>query len=89
MAMLPEVVVGLGCVPLAEYALPGTPALSESLLPFIPKYDALLMSNHGVVCYGENVMKAYFKMETVEHLPVLRGGRASGRAETAAPGGSG
>ena len=68
MAMLPEVVVGLGCVPLAEYALPGTPALSESLLPFIPKYDALLMSNHGVVCYGDTLMKAYFRMETVEHF---------------------
>ena len=26
------------------------------------------MSNHGVVCYAENVMKAYFKMETVEHF---------------------
>src|SRR5438105_4411014 len=31
----PEVIVALGAVPLAEYGLPGTPALSESMLPFV------------------------------------------------------
>jgi len=66
-ALLPEVIIGLGCVPLAAYGLPGTPALTEPMLPLIPKYDALLMANHGAVCYGEDVYKAFFKMETVEH----------------------
>ncbi|HTC79820.1 MAG TPA: class II aldolase/adducin family protein [Terriglobales bacterium] len=68
LALLPEVVIGLGCVPLADYGLPGTPALTEPMLPLIPKYDALLMANHGAVCYGEDVYKAYFKMETMEHF---------------------
>ncbi len=67
-ALLPEVVIGLGCVPLADYGLPGTPELLEPMLPLIPKYDALLMGNHGAVCYGEDVYKAYFRMETVEHF---------------------
>jgi L-fuculose-phosphate aldolase len=67
-ALLPEVVIGLGCVPLAEYGLPGTPALTEPLKPYIPSYDALLMANHGAVCYGDDPYKAYFKMETVEHF---------------------
>jgi L-fuculose-phosphate aldolase len=66
-ALLPEVIIGLGCVPLAAYGLPGTPALTEPMLPYIPKYDALLMANHGAVCYSEDVYKAFFKMETVEH----------------------
>lgn len=66
-ALLPEVIIGLGCVPLAAYGLPGTPALTEPMLPLIPKYDALLMANHGAVCYGDDVYKAFFKMETVEH----------------------
>lgn len=66
-ALLPEVIIGLGCVPLAAYGLPGTPALTEPMLPLIPKYDAILMANHGAVCYGEDVYKAFFKMETVEH----------------------
>src|SRR6202165_772091 len=67
-ALLPEVIIGLGCVPLAKYGTPGTPALADGMLPYIPKYDAILVSNHGLVCYGEDVYKAFFKMETVEHF---------------------
>ncbi|MCX6623082.1 MAG: class II aldolase/adducin family protein [Acidobacteria bacterium] len=67
LALLPEVIIGLGCVPLADYGLPGTNALTDGMLPFIPKYDAIMMANHGAVCYGEDVWKAYFRMETVEH----------------------
>jgi L-fuculose-phosphate aldolase len=26
------------------------------------------MANHGADCYGEDVFKAYFKMETLEHF---------------------
>ena len=68
LALLPEVIIGLGCVPLADYGLPGTPALTEPLLPYIPKYDAIMMGNHGAVSYGEDVYKAFFRMETVEHF---------------------
>jgi L-fuculose-phosphate aldolase len=67
-ALLAEVVLALGCVPLAEYGTTGTPELSATLRPLIPHYDAILMANHGVVTYGEDVWKAYFKMETVEHF---------------------
>ena len=63
-----ELVVGLGCVPLARYGTPGTPELSEALQPLIPQYDAILMANHGVVAYGEDLHQAYMKMETVEHF---------------------
>jgi L-fuculose-phosphate aldolase len=68
LALLPEVIIGLGCVPLADYGLPGTPELTKPMLPLIPKYDAIMMGNHGAVCYGPDVYKAFFKMETVEHF---------------------
>jgi len=68
LALLPEVIIGLGCVPLADYGLPGTPALTDGMEPYIPKYDAILMANHGAVCYGEDVFKAFFRMETIEHF---------------------
>ena len=87
-ALLPEVVIGLGCVPLAEYGLPGTDALTEPMLPLIPKYDALLLGNHGAVSYGKDVLQAYFRMETVEHFArinfvaeMLGGARALPRLE--------
>jgi L-fuculose-phosphate aldolase len=63
-----EVVVGLGSIPLASYGTPGTPELTEALEPLVPQYDALLMSNHGVVAYGVDLHHAYMKMETVEHF---------------------
>lgn len=63
-----EVVIGLGSIPLAKYGTPGTPELAEALAPLVPAYDALLMSNHGVVAYGDDLEHAYMKMETVEHF---------------------
>jgi L-fuculose-phosphate aldolase len=63
-----EVVIGLGSIPLAKYATPGTPELGASLEPFIPEYDAILISNHGVVTYSDTLSHAYMKMETVEHF---------------------
>jgi len=68
LGLLPEVVISLGSVPLAEYGLPGTPALCKGMLPYIPKYDALLMGNHGMVAYGEDVFQAFYRMEIVEHF---------------------
>jgi len=63
-----EVVIGLGSIPLAKYGTPGTPELSDALEPLVPHYDAILMSNHGVVAYADTLHHAYMKMETVEHF---------------------
>jgi L-fuculose-phosphate aldolase len=63
-----EVVIGLGCIPLARYGTPGTSELASTLEPFVPNYDAILMSNHGVVAYADTLEHAYMKMETVEHF---------------------
>jgi L-fuculose-phosphate aldolase len=63
-----EVVMGLGGIPLARYGTPGTSELAKTLEPYVPHYDAILMSNHGVVAYGDTIEHAYMKMETVEHF---------------------
>ena len=63
-----EVVIGLGSIPLAKYGTPGTPELTDALEPLIPQFDAILMSNHGVVTYADTLHHAYMKMETVEHF---------------------
>ena len=65
--LFPEVIVGLGAIPLADYATPSTKEVSDSLAPHVKTADAILLSNHGVVCYGKDVEDAYFKMEKVEH----------------------
>ena len=70
-AVCSELVLTLGGVPLAEYALPGSAELSESLRPFIRSHDAILMENHGVVAYGATLMQAYLNMESVEHSAMI------------------
>lgn len=66
-ALLPEVIIGLGQIPLVRYATPGTPELSAALEPFVPNYDALLLANHGAVTCGPDLLTAFFRMETIEH----------------------
>ena len=67
-ALCSEVVIALGSIPLARYGTPGTPELAEALSPLIPGHDAILMANHGVVSCGEDLQKAWMRMETVEHF---------------------
>ncbi len=66
--VLPEVILGLGGIPLAAYGTPGGPEIVEPILPLVREYDAILMANHGVVTLGRNPMDAHFRMETVEHF---------------------
>jgi len=66
-ALVSEIVVTLGSVPLANYECPGTPELADALAPLIADHDAILMANHGVVTCGADLQNAFMNMETVEH----------------------
>ena len=65
--VFPEVIVGLGSIPLAAYATPSTPEVAASLAPYVHECNAILLRNHGVVTYGVSVEEAYLRMEKVEH----------------------
>ena len=65
--ILPEVVITLGGIPTTPYATPGTEAVPEAIRGFIQEYDALLLSRHGAMTVGRDVMDAYNKMEKLEH----------------------
>src|SRR6266436_5864982 len=64
-ALLPEVIIGLGQVPLVRYATPGTPDLSHALEPFVESYDALLLANHGAVTREPSSTSRTFLAKTV------------------------
>ncbi|MGB8508062.1 MAG: class II aldolase/adducin family protein [Pyrinomonadaceae bacterium] len=65
--ILSEVILTLGCVPLAEYGTPSTDELTEAMLPLVKYHNALLMANHGAVAYGADVWQAFDRLETLEH----------------------
>jgi len=66
--LISEVVLTLGCIPLAGYGTPSTQELVAAIAPYVPHYNALLLANHGAVTYGPDLETAYFRMETLEHF---------------------
>jgi len=67
-AVLPEVVVSLGKIPLAPYGTPGTWELCAGLESLVTKHNAILLENHGVVTCGQSLETAYERLETVEQF---------------------
>src|ERR687894_253034 len=65
--ILSEVILTLGCVPLADYGTPSTDELTEAMLPLVKHHNALLMANHGAVAYGADIWQAFDRLETLEH----------------------
>jgi L-fuculose-phosphate aldolase len=66
--LVPEVVVHLGPVPLAPYAVPGSAELEASIASLVPGHQGILLANHGAITLGASVRQAQNRMETLEHL---------------------
>lgn len=69
-AYVPEGIVGMGAVPVTEYATPSTEAVPESIVPHL-QGNAVLLANHGALTWDKDVFGAYYKMEVLEYLAQL------------------
>jgi L-fuculose-phosphate aldolase len=67
-AICSEIMMTTGLVPLAGYATTGTEEVGASLEPFVLEHDAILLANHGLLTYGDTLIDACMKTETVEHF---------------------
>jgi len=67
-AVLAEVVVTLGCIPLAEYGTPSTQELADTVDRLVRISDGLLLANHGALTVDRDIFDAYYKMEVIEHF---------------------
>ncbi len=66
---LAEAVVSIGPeVPVADFALPFGAAGAAPIRALIGQYDALLLSQHGVLTVAATVDLALLRMELVEHM---------------------
>lgn len=61
-----ETVVTLGSIPLTPYGTPSTYEVPEAIAPYLKEHDALLLQNHGALCVGQDLLTAYYRMETME-----------------------
>jgi L-fuculose-phosphate aldolase len=63
----PEFELFLGQVPLVPYGPPSTEDLAHRTVAAIgPATNALLMANHGVLCWGADLEEAYYRLEIIE-----------------------
>ena len=69
--IMPEAVIALGCVPIAEYGTPSTNEIPDAVEKYLPYYDAVLLANHGALTYSDSLLAAYHKMESVEFYAQL------------------
>ncbi len=69
--IMPEAVISLGCVPIAEYGTPSTEEIPDAVSKYLPYYDAVLLENHGALSYSDSLLSAYHKMESVEFYAKL------------------
>jgi len=63
---LTETLMGLGEVPCAPFAMPGSDEVSDSVAPFCKDYNAVLLAHHGALTWGKDLMQAYMRMESLE-----------------------
>ncbi|MBM4388814.1 MAG: class II aldolase/adducin family protein [Deltaproteobacteria bacterium] len=67
--LVPEFVVSVGEeVPIAPFALPGTPLFNENLSKAFSEFDAVMLKNHGVIALGNTVEQAFLRLEHVEQM---------------------
>ncbi len=69
--IMPEAVIALGCVPIAEYGTPSTNEIPDAVEKYLQHYDAVLLANHGALTYSDSLLNAYYKMESLEFYAEL------------------
>ena len=69
--IMPEAVIALGCVPIAEYGTPSTEEIPDAVSKYLQYYDAVLLENHGALAYSDSLLAAYHKMESLEFYAQL------------------
>ena len=63
---LAEMVVGLGEIPVTEFAMLSTEEVPNSVRPFVHDHNAVLLANHGALAWGPTLLSAFDRLETVE-----------------------
>ena len=64
--LIPEMEVLVGIVAKAHYETPGTKAFAETVLPYCEKHNVIILQNHGVISWANDLEQAYWFMEIVD-----------------------
>jgi L-fuculose-phosphate aldolase len=64
--IIPEFEVFVGRMGIAPYETPGTQQFAETVIPLVKNHNAILLSNHGIVCWADTVTHAEWCAEVVD-----------------------
>lgn len=65
--VLAEAIITLGDVPIAPYAELGSKEVPEVIAPYCHTHNGILLANHGVVTWAEDIYEAYYRLESMEY----------------------
>ena len=65
-AIMPESVVYLGTIPIAEYGTPSTAEIPNAVKKYVHEHQGVLLENHGALTWGNDLEHAYYLMESLE-----------------------
>ena len=68
---LQESVMLLGVIPVAKYAPPGSEELANGAAAYCCDYHGVLLEHHGAATWGDSVMQALYRMESVEYTATV------------------
>jgi L-fuculose-phosphate aldolase len=64
--LLPEVIVLLGVIPTAPYAMSSSEEGAAAIRELIRRHDAIILQRHGTLTVGDSLTQAFMRLETVE-----------------------
>ncbi len=64
--LLPEVIVLLGMIPMAPYAMSSSEEGASAIRELIRHHDAIILQRHGTLTVGSSLTQAFMRLETVE-----------------------
>jgi len=64
--VIPEYEVFVGKVAISPYETPGTAEFARTVIPFVRTHNTILLSNHGIVTWGDTVTHAEWYVEVVD-----------------------
>ncbi len=62
-----ELILALGKLPIVPFQRPGTKAMGEVLIPYLPAQRAFILARHGALTWGEDLFEALRGIERIEH----------------------
>lgn len=65
--IMAESAMQLGVVPVVHYSTPGSTDVADGVAPYCKEYGGLLLSNHGALTWGGDIMQAFYRLQVMEN----------------------